>query len=81
MTAVASLFCLAELWLHVIVMYKIGAHCHKLCVPMSCLFSLTIVNGHQHTRYDKAFQICPHAVIVVEELMEICVQVQAADLV
>ena len=69
MTAVASLFCLAELWLHVIIMYKIGAHCVS---RMSCLFSLTVVKGHQHTRYDKAFQVCTHAVIVVEELMEIC---------
>jgi len=68
-TATTILFCLAELWPHVTVLYKIGAHC--VC-RMSGLFSPAVVTGHQHTRYDKAFQICPHALIVVEELMEIC---------
>ena len=68
MTAVAVLFCLAELWLHVTVMCKIviGAHC--VC-HMSGLLSLAVVTGHKLTRYGKAFQISPHALIVVDELI------------
>jgi len=63
-TAVAIVFGLAELWLHVTVMCKIVIGAQSVC-HMSGLFSLAVVTGHQRTRHNKAFQTCLHALTLL----------------
>ncbi len=74
--AVTILFCPAKLWLHFTVLYKVGAR--RMC-RMSGFYSLAVVTGHQHTRYDKALQIWSHALIVTQKLMQSCVSSFVAD--